>query len=105
MRYAHLLKGAYIKPEAILSVFSLKTDVMQQGLTIDTFYNNVTSGAFVVNFGNQWVFSDKLVIDVHLGFGFGFSNHSDKTTSHYAFAMAEGFPLAVTGGLNLGWAF
>jgi len=104
MREGHLLKGAYFKPEIVLSYFNLNTESThyQRGYPSDpvTMKTDVFSAAFILNFGHQWVFSNQFGIDVFLGFGYGLSNHPDKTMSHYAFMMPFDTSLAFSGGMS-----
>jgi len=105
MRYSHLLKGWYAKPEIIISVFSRD----------DTYFNyyDENSGretkiavAAVINLGKQWVFSDVFLIDLFVGTGFGFTNNSSEFDYFYGFMGAgNGFPIALTGGFKVGFLF
>ncbi|MCF8253702.1 MAG: hypothetical protein K9I36_02215 [Bacteroidia bacterium] len=82
MRYTHILKGAYIRPEIVANLYNLKT--------IKTYYNYNTLSpfdheditrysavSFMLNFGKQWVFSDIFAVDFFIGGGLG----GGKTTS------------------------
>jgi hypothetical protein len=75
MRYAHILKGGYIRPELVyLSNTNTSTIV-----TYGNFppYNRADvnaelkfiGGGFFLNFGKQWVFSDVFLVDFFVGPG------------------------------------
>ncbi|OYU96194.1 MAG: hypothetical protein CFE21_07225 [Bacteroidetes bacterium B1(2017)] len=83
MRYTHILKGGYIRPEAMFihhenngtSNFSLFGGSGTYNV------NNkivVNGGAFFINFGKQWVFSDIFCVDFFIGPGIG-----NKTVTYY----------------------
>jgi hypothetical protein len=102
MRYAHILKGGYVKPEIILTSYS----------QADYSYNHATggydesnrsdmsiNGAFMINFGKQSVFNDQFLVDYYTGIGFGFSEFGGYNGG---FIGGSDFPLAFTAGLNIG---
>jgi hypothetical protein len=120
MRYGHLLKGGYIKPEIAISIF---------GEDVQTFDNTVgkygivretaVSGAFLLNFGKQWIFSDQFAVDWFFGLGYGFTNSTNydrlnnggdggtlgNPTANYGFVITPGIPLAFSAGLSIGYVF
>lgn len=119
MRYGHILKGAYFKPEIILSVYSedVPTDAKPPSQTgYDIARRNATSGALMMNLGKQWIFSDQFSLDIYFGIGYGFSNsenykfeddnHRDTPASlMYGFLLVPEIPLAFSGGFNIGYVF
>ncbi len=106
MRASHILNGGYIKPEIVFNVFNYDAysyDYYQSTTTRE----NSFSGAFVLNLGKQWIISNFLV-DLYFGAGFGFASNSEDYYSgqYYGFLGAyEGFPIALTGGLKIGFLF
>lgn len=102
MRYAHLLKGGYVKPEVSLGVY---------GIDRDTYYMNqnretVISGAIMVNFGKQWVFDNVMLFDMYVGVGYGFSTGTYGDDMDYNFGYVTGppeFPIALQAGINIGY--
>jgi hypothetical protein len=97
MRYAHILKGAYVKPELVVSTYltSEKSTIRigQSGSfpnytytyeTTNTERRSTGVGA-ILNFGKQWVFSDIFLVDVFVGLGLGYGSIAEinKTTSTY----------------------
>lgn len=111
MRYAHILKGSYVKPELALSSYSY-TDK-------DFFYYNEETaikgdalmGAFIINIGKQWVYSDRFLVDWFIGAGYGFGDNSDDeyhygNKYHYGFSGGDkDFPLVYKGGFKIGLLF
>lgn len=115
MRYAHVLKGGYVKPEIIIGSFSR---------TYDDFYNynlnsyqsiteKVVCGAVVINLGKQWVFDNVFVVDWSFGLGYGFANSSLKNSTilsddfnplNYAFfGGIDEVPIAYTANFRIGF--
>ena len=71
MRYGHILKGAYFKPEIIVSIYNEDVPTFakppsQSGYDIAR--RNATSGALMMNLGKQWIFSDQFSLDIYLIF-------------------------------------
>ncbi|MDZ4666847.1 MAG: hypothetical protein SGJ00_03080, partial [bacterium] len=81
MRYTHILKGAYIKPELALSVYDWAQTGFIYSYTTNTFdineskYRN-TAFALILNFGKQWVFADRFLVDAYVGGGLGVLNEN-----------------------------
>jgi hypothetical protein len=73
MRYAHILKGGYIRPELIYlnhNNYSTYTNSSNNYTSKEEF--KIKGGGFFLNFGKQWVFSDIFVVDFFLGPGLGY---------------------------------
>ena len=109
MRYAHLLKGAYVKPELNFGRYS---ETVTEGINAQQVKRNITFGALMLNFGKQWVFSDVFLVDFSAGLGYAFDNvdHSDDFSDlanyHFAFAKAgEDTDFAFSMNLNIGFLF
>ena len=105
MRYSHILKGWYVKPEIILSAYE-RDEIYYWYSNESRMRETIFAGAAVVNLGKQWVFNDAFLIDLFLGAGFGFSNNGGEFDYFYGFmGAAEGFPIAITGGFKIGFLF
>lgn len=122
MRYMHILKGGYIKPELVFGGYGVDARYGYNSYgnrSSTTLYrDNVIFGAVLVNFGKQWVFDDSFLFDAYLGLGYGFTDfrtqypvgsgqYSENYTPYnYAFlgGVSE-FPLAITAGLKIGFVF
>ena len=110
MQYSHILKGAYIRPEVCFSTYSFKS-----GLMYDYFGNLITDSnsrktntmfAIMLNFGKQWVFQDRFLIDWFTGAGYGFGSTNSDNPFHYAFlGGSSGTAFAITSGIRIGVLF
>lgn len=100
MRYAHILKGSYIKPELLFNAYSQDVYTFDSNFSPITKREQTQSIGFLLNFGKQVVFSDLFLIDYYVGMGYGFSN---AQSSRFGFVGGnENFPIAFTGGLKIG---
>lgn len=100
MKYAHILKGSYIKPELIFSAYSENDFDMLNGI-----YNDATKkrgGAFVLNLGKQVVYNDFFLVDFYGGIGYGFTNDQNV---RFGFSATGNLPIAFTSGLKIGFLF
>ncbi|MDQ6608205.1 MAG: hypothetical protein M3Y85_00065 [Bacteroidota bacterium] len=112
-RFTHVMQGAYAKPIIYLGNYS--ENGVQYKLNLNSpeiKRQNVFFGALQIELGKQWVFSDKFLIDLYWGFGYGFDNKKNGDDYYYddnsgAFnylnarlGRSPGF--SVTGGLKLG---
>jgi hypothetical protein len=103
LRYAHVLKGFYLRPEVAISFYN-KTDIDLFGLINNGRKDNYAV-AVLINVGKQWIFGDFMALDIYLGAGYGISNIKDFNM-HYGFTTASReFPLAVNSGFRLGFLF
>ena len=95
MRYAHILKGSYIKPELTFASYNLRSEDRR-----------VTKGAIFITSGNQQVISDLLLIDTFFSFGYGFTNAGGFDDFPYYFGVVgDGFPLSGSLGMRIGLLF
>jgi hypothetical protein len=126
MRYAHILKGGYVKPELVyggygrdISYYTGYSNIYPYSSYYSTYRRSVTFGAVLVNFGKQWIINDAFLIDLYFGLGYGFESYSStpNTTRSYVddydiepykyayFGGMKGFPLAITSGFKIGFLF
>lgn len=113
MRYAHLLKGSYIKPMITLGFFSREQDYYYETWDEFGYYNGYysngekeshISGAIQLVLGKQWIVDNVFLIDLFGGVGYGFSNNYDGSNYYYSHVvMAEEFPLSISAGLKMGF--
>ena len=91
-KMSHLMQGSYVKPVVYLGNYSENTLSYKSGA--NTAYvldrKNTTFGALQIEFGKQWVYGDKFLIDVYYGLGYGFDN---KNSNNY-FDDSEAFNYA-----------
>lgn len=113
MRYAHLLKGSYIKPMITLGFFSREEDYYYEVWEEDGYYNSyyssgktksTVSGAVQLVLGKQWVIDNVFVVDLFGAMGYGFSNNYDGSSYYYSHVvMDRDFPLSLSAGLKMGF--
>jgi len=92
-RYAHILKGAYARPEIAFTSYQLRNEG-----------RNVTKGAILLDLGKQWVYSDVFLIDIYGGMGYGFSN--EETGDDFPYFITVGtddYPIAFSFGFRIGF--
>lgn len=106
MRYSHLLKGGYVKPEIIFNAFSYEGYTYDPNGSGGYEKQNTISGAIMINLGKQWVMSDSFLIDFYVGIGYGFTSSTEDYYDglNYGFVGGlEDIPIAVAGGLRVGF--
>lgn len=104
MRYAHILKGGYVKPEAVLGMYGRKYQQYEPSRVVK---ENITYSALMLNFGKQWIFSDIFLVDFSAGAGYAFDS-SDKYfigNYHHNLATLGDSGLAFSANLNIGFLF
>jgi hypothetical protein len=110
MKYAHILKGSYVRPEISFAAYKSESDNFYD---IDGTFapNKNTVGnsamfAVMINVGKQWVFQDRFLIDWFSGFGYGFGKSHNDDVFHYAFTGGSaGTSFAMTSGFRIGFLF
>ncbi|QSE97616.1 hypothetical protein [Fulvivirga lutea] len=101
-KYAHILKGAYVKPQLIFSMYTLERDTRNT--------KNLAAGAIMINIGNQQIYNNSFLIDYSVGFGYGISNQGsfdnadyDYRVNHYGFLLGDReVPWAISARLKIG---
>ena len=103
MRYNHLLKGGYVRPEIIMNFYTFDSYQDYSGAVRES----SISGAVVINMGKQWIYADAFLIDFYFGVGYGFSSDDYYENSvNYGFMGPFGdFPLVFTGNFRVGFLF
>lgn len=122
-RMAHPLKGGYVKPEIMFSVYNASQTYFEYngtGTTTGEVRSRYTNLAFNVVIGHQSVFAQGLTFDMFVGLGYGgqwrngsavldddaYFNQSDWQP--YAFThlyFGRSFPVSLSTGMTIGWAF
>ncbi len=109
-RMSHIMQGSYVKPTATIGFYSDNALNYKTGNPVLEKRNNVF-GAIILNFGHQWVFGDKFLVDLFYGFGYAFDNVKDDINNNYSgniynhFAIQKAGPgagLGLSGGLKVG---
>jgi len=107
MKYAHILKGAYFKPEIAFSSYKYSNRTYMGSNIVSDPDQSVTMTALILNVGKQWVFSDRFLVDWYVGAGYGFGKNDESGNSmHFAFlGGTDETPLVVTSGFRIGFLF
>jgi hypothetical protein len=100
MKYAHILKGSYIKPEIALSTFSYDMADYMNGDNSDS----VTSFAGLINFGKQVVYNNLFAVDYYIGAGYA-TGTDDDLEGYYAYLATGDSSFVLTGGIRIGFLF
>jgi hypothetical protein len=90
LRYAHLLKGAYLRPEIATSIY-------------DRNANHIFSMAILFNVGNQWIFNNLFAIDLYFGLGYGYSSDNTFNLQYGYSTGSKDFPIAISSGFRVGF--
>lgn len=103
MRMSHIMQGTYIKPTATFGYYTDNAVNYKTGNPVVEKRNNVF-GAIILNFGHQWVFGDKFLVDIYYGLGYAFDNvKDDNENSYYSTNVYNHFVIQKAGpGANLG---
>ena len=109
-QYAHILKGAYLRPEISFSNYKSETGSQfgSGGIEIPDSNSTGTSSIYgvAINVGKQWIFQDKFLFDFFTGLGYGFGNSFNGNTFHFAFkSSSPGSSFTITAGLRIGILF
>ncbi|HLO90002.1 MAG TPA: hypothetical protein VK172_02445 [Lentimicrobium sp.] len=110
LRYAHLLKGSYVKPEISMGLVAQD----YERYSYNSYYpeyihgrSNVFGAALTVVLGKQWIFDNAFLIDLHAGIGYGISSADENywdTGYRSGFIVGnDGFPIASSAGFKLGF--
>ena len=101
-RMSHILQGTYVKPTVTLGYYDDNALNYKTGNPVLEKRNNVF-GAIILNFGHQWVFGDKFLVDLYYGFGYAFDNEPNDNNDYYSTNIYNHFVIQKTGsGPNLG---
>jgi hypothetical protein len=83
-RFTHLMQGAYAKPVFYLGHYSQNQVVYKtatNSYVVDK--QKVTFGALQIEFGKQWVFGEKFLMDLYWGLGYGADNKNKNNNGYY----------------------
>jgi len=109
-RMSHIMQGNYFEPKLTLGYFSdhalnYKNNEPQVEKRSNIF------GALTLNLGKQWVFGDKVLLDVYSGIGYAFDNHNrsqddffyDYYSNNFAIQkLGSGANVGINGGIRVG---
>lgn len=109
-KYAHILKGSYVKPQIALSFYNNEYESFSSS-GIETKDQSIVAGALLINLGKQIIYDDFFLIDYSFGIGYGFSNQGSQNfaeeenfrNNHFGFIMGDSdIPIAITARLKIG---
>ncbi len=104
MRYAHILKGSYFKPEIMFGLYSIDEEVNSWGQYNTGERKSVFSGAVQLILGKQWIMDDAFLVDFYGGIGYGFDDQDGGYHFGYIVA-ANDVPISFSAGLKIGFLF
>jgi hypothetical protein len=106
MKYAHILKGSYIKPELALSAFTYDKSLVSAQLSGNstTTRGSVVKLAFLLNTGKQVVYSNRYVFDWFIGAGYVLGD-TEESLRYFAFTGGGGTSFVMNGGVRVGLLF
>ncbi len=111
MRYAHVLKGGYVKPEFAMSFYSrdyisYEHNYVTYNSTRTRNRESVVSGAVLLNLGKQWIYNNSFLVDFYGGVGYGFQTGEYDGGYQYGYEIiTEELPLTFSAGLKIGFLF
>lgn len=111
-RMSHIMQGSYVKPSAIIGYYTDQALSYKTGNPVVEKRNNLF-GSILLNFGRQWVFGEKFLIDLYYGVGYAFDNvKADQNNNYYYDAYiynhfvvqkaGPGANLGLSGGIKAG---
>jgi len=104
MRYAHILKGGYVKPEIMFGYYTIDEDGDYYEIPPETGRKSVFSGGIQLILGKQWIMDDLFLVDFFVGMGYGFDNQDGGYNFGWAIT-GGGVPLSFSTGLKIGILF
>ena len=90
LRYAHILKGLYFRPEIATSTYKKEDE-------------DIFAAAILFNVGNQWIFNNIIALDFYFGLGYGYSSNNSFNIQYGYSTGAKEFPIAISSGFRLGF--
>jgi hypothetical protein len=106
MRYVHILKGAYIRPEVIFSSYSQSPNIDNWNISGSGAKETVTMFAIMLNTGKQWVINDRFLFDWFIGAGYGFGDAKSSNAFRFAFlGGGSDSRFVISSGIRVGVLF
>ncbi len=106
VRYGHILQGTYIKPQLVYTNYGIDNIFIDKWNPTTGQYENLKEReknagfGFLLTLGKQYVFSNIVLLDLHIGIGYGGSNNGNMIT--HGFMGGGATPLIFQGGVRLG---
>ncbi len=103
MRYAHILKGGYVKPELAFTTFNFSS-YDASGQNSPNHRESLARFAVLLNLGKQVVFDNRFLFDWFVGAGYMLGG-TEGTYRYFAFIGDESSSFVMTGGIRVGLLF
>ncbi len=100
MRYAHILKGGYIRPEIAFGSYGEQDPNKRNSIGER---RTVTFGTLMLNLGKQWVYSDAFLLDLFVGIGYGFDSTSNEGGQYNFTNVTTDAGIAFAAGFRIGF--
>lgn len=83
-RFTHIMQGSYVKPVFYLGHYS-ENQLIYKNATNSYVVDKqkVTFGALQIEFGKQWVFGEKFLLDLYWGLGYGADNKNKNGDGNF----------------------
>lgn len=104
MRYAHILKGSYIKPELAIASFSYDHNTTLWGSQSVNAQGTTTKLAILLNAGKQIVYNNRFAVDFFVSVGYLLGG-AEEDIRYFAFTGSGSSSLTFSGGIRLGLLF
>lgn len=116
MRYAHILKGGYVRPDVIFGSYSTDQTIDNSYWNPNPPYNyisllssqkeKITFGALQITLGKQWIYDDVFLIDIFAGLGYCLSESdlpdASATVNYAVLGGGSDTPLSTSAGFRVG---
>jgi hypothetical protein len=108
VRMSHIMQGFYVRPTVNLGYYT-DNGYVYKNTTPTTEKRNVAFGALTIDIGQQWVFANRFLLDLYVGFGYAFDNVNqddwyDFAQDHFPIKIVgESDGLGVCSGFKVGW--
>ncbi len=108
-RYTNIMQGSYLRPDLIIGHYSNNV-IVDKGREYQAEKKNVTFGGFTLDLGRQWVFGDKILLDLFVGVGYALDNINEKDMdiwvdyahNHFALLTGGNSGIGIRSGLKVG---
>ena len=105
MKYAHILKGGYVKPELAFTTFNYNRGNSYYDGSSESQTGTETKFAILINLGKQVIYTNSFALDFYVGAGYALGE-VDPELNYYAFtSVSENTSFILTGGLRIGFLF
>jgi len=105
-RYAHILKGTYIRPEISLLTYSETPNIDNYFTSGSGARETVTMFAIMLNTGKQWIVNNWFLFDWFIGAGYGFGDAKNSNAFRFAFlGGGSDSKFVMTSGIRVGVLF